>query len=54
MKNTGKKKWQSFMVHAILIDPRVNVIGQVAGKDRKYLPYIREGLGFYLCPADGQ
>ena len=35
-------------------DPRVNVIGQVDGKDRKYLPYIREGLGFYLCPADGQ
>lgn len=35
-------------------DPRVNVIGQVAGKDRKYLPYIREGMGFYLCPADGQ
>ena len=35
-------------------DPRVNVIGQVAVKDRKYLPYIREGMGFYLCPADGQ
>ena len=29
-------------------DERVNVIGEVAHEDRKYLPYIKEGMGFKL------
>lgn len=32
-------------------DPRVNVIGHVTEEDRKYLPYIRNGLGFHLCAS---
>lgn len=30
-------------------EPRINIIGQVAEEDKKYLPYIRDGLGFRLC-----